>query len=78
MLAAIARSDGGRAGVTEGLFETKVSDGLLGTFGFDANGDPADAVGPVVAFTILRAARGLDVETTVDPEPSTVEAAGGP
>jgi branched-chain amino acid transport system substrate-binding protein len=80
MLDAIARSDGSRSGVTRRLFRTRVSDGLLGTFGFDAGGDPARAEGPVVAFSVLRASaaagRGFEVETTVDPEPATVEAAG--
>lgn len=77
MLDAIAKSDGTRGDVTAKLFETKVTDGLLGTFRFDANGDPADATGPVVGFTIFKVARGLQVETTLDPEPSTVRAAEG-
>ena len=70
MLDAIAKSDGTRGDVTARLFETEVTDGLLGTFRFDANGDPADATGPVVGFTIFKADRGLEVETTIDPEPT--------
>ncbi len=77
MLDAIAKSDGTRADVTARLFETKVTDGLLGTFGFDANGDPADATGTVVGFTIFKAAGGLKVERTIEPEGATVRAAAG-
>ena len=77
MLDAIAKSDGTRRGVRAKLFETKVTDGILGTFRFDANGDPADATGPVVGFTIFRADGGLKVETTIDPEPSAITAAAG-
>jgi len=75
MLDAIAKSDGTRGDVTTKLFETQVTDGLLGTFGFDANGDPANATGAVVGFTIFKVARGLEVEATIDPESSTVRAA---
>ena len=77
MLDAIARSDGTRRDVTARLFETRVTGGLLGTFGFDRNGDPARATGPVVGFTIFTVGRRLHVETTVEPAPSTVEAAAG-
>jgi branched-chain amino acid transport system substrate-binding protein len=77
MLDAIAKSNGTRAGVTAKLFQTDVRNGLLGTFRFDANGDPADASGPVVGFTILNVARPPTVETTVEPAGSTVRAAAG-
>jgi branched-chain amino acid transport system substrate-binding protein len=53
LLDAIARSDGTRASVAEELFRTRVRDGLLGSFGFDRNGDITES--PV---TILRVARG--------------------
>jgi branched-chain amino acid transport system substrate-binding protein len=53
LLDAIARSDGTRASVIRELFRTKVTDGLLGDFSFDANGDISES--PV---TILRALRG--------------------
>jgi len=74
MLGAISQSNGTRADVTARLFASEVTDGLLGTFGFDENGDPDHATGPVVGFTIFKVARGLQVETTVSPESSTVEA----
>lgn len=39
LLDAIARSSGTRASVIEQLFATRVEDGILGSFRFDANGD---------------------------------------
>ncbi|MDX6520910.1 MAG: hypothetical protein QOF08_1515 [Gaiellales bacterium] len=39
LLAAIAASDGTRSSVSEQLLRVKVSDGILGSFGFDQNGD---------------------------------------
>jgi branched-chain amino acid transport system substrate-binding protein len=39
MLAAIAKSDGTRASVTDNLLHTKVVNGILGTFSINANGD---------------------------------------
>ena len=52
LLDAISRSDGTRAAVVDELFRTRVQDGLLGSFGFDENGDITES--PV---TILRVAR---------------------
>ena len=52
LLDAIARSDGTRASVLRELFRTRVRDGLLGSFGFDRNGDISES--PV---TILRVER---------------------
>ena len=39
VLAAIARSDGTRASVLEAMRRIRVTDGILGSFGFDRNGD---------------------------------------
>ena len=39
LLDAIAASDGTRRSVTAQLFRSRVRDGLLGSFGFDRNGD---------------------------------------
>ena len=52
LLDAIARSDGTRASVVRELFETRVTDGLLGSFGFDANGDISES--PVTILRIQR------------------------
>lgn len=53
LLAAIARSDGTRASVTEELRGLQVTDGILGSFGFDRNGDIAPA-----SFTVFRVTGG--------------------
>jgi ABC-type branched-subunit amino acid transport system substrate-binding protein/DNA-binding beta-propeller fold protein YncE len=39
LLEAIAASDGSRASVTRNVFRTRVKNGILGSFEFDANGD---------------------------------------
>ena len=39
MLDSIANSDGTRASVTTNLFQTKVTNGILGTFSINENGD---------------------------------------
>ena len=59
------------------LFETNVTDGLLGSFKIDENGDPEDASGAVVGFTFYKATDELTTEGTISPKPDTVAAAGG-
>ena len=51
VLDAIARSDGTRASVLRELRETRVKEGILGSFGFDANGDITSASVPVMRIT---------------------------
>ena len=53
LLDAIARSDGTRRSVVDELFRTRVRDGLLGSFGFDANGDVSES-----PMTIVQVRRG--------------------
>ena len=77
LLDAIAASDGTRADVITKLFETNVTDGLLGSFKIDDNGDPEDASGAVVGFTFYVATDELTTKATVSPKPETVAAAGG-
>jgi branched-chain amino acid transport system substrate-binding protein len=77
MLDAIAASDGSRADVITKLFETNVQNGLLGSFKIDQNGDPEEASGAVVGFTIYVATDELTTKTTISPKPETVAAAGG-
>jgi hypothetical protein len=77
MLDAIGASDGTRTDVIKQLFATNVTDGLLGSFKFDENGDPEDASGAVVGFTIYVATDELTTKTTISPKPETVAAAGG-
>jgi branched-chain amino acid transport system substrate-binding protein len=50
LLDAIARSDGTRASVTRALFATRIRDGILGSFSFDANGD--STLNPILVFRI--------------------------
>ena len=51
VLDAIARSDGTRASVLRRLREARVKNGILGTFGFDANGDITSASVPILRIT---------------------------
>jgi ABC-type branched-subunit amino acid transport system substrate-binding protein len=53
MIAAIARSDGTRASISEQLLRVRMPDGLLGPVAFEASGDAVPS--PV---TIVRAQRG--------------------
>ena len=77
LLDAIAASDGTRASVIEQLFAAKVTDGFLGSFEINENGDPSGAEGAVVGFTIYKATTKLETETTISPKPENVEAARG-
>ncbi len=51
VLDAIARSDGTRASVIEAMRAAKVKRGILGTFGFDENGDITPAQVPIIRIT---------------------------
>jgi branched-chain amino acid transport system substrate-binding protein len=77
LLDAIAASDGTRESIIQQLFQTKVSNGYLGTFEINENGDPSGAAGAVVGFTIYRATDQLEAETTISPKDETVQAARG-
>jgi branched-chain amino acid transport system substrate-binding protein len=68
LLDAIARSDGTRASVTRELFNTKVSNGILGSFSFDRIGDTTAG-----AIPIYRVERGKPVLfTVITPPPNLV------
>jgi branched-chain amino acid transport system substrate-binding protein len=73
---AIANSDGSRTDVIAKMFETEVTDGLLGTFSFNENGDPTNARGAVVGFTMYVATDKLETEDSFSPQQETVTAAG--
>jgi branched-chain amino acid transport system substrate-binding protein len=78
MLDAIGGSDGSRSDVIAKLFETRVTDGLLGSFGFSENGDPEGASGAVVAITVYKAVDNkLATDKVISPKQSTVDAALG-
>jgi branched-chain amino acid transport system substrate-binding protein len=73
---AIGESDGTRSDVISKMFATEVTDGLLGSFSFNENGDPQDASGAVVGFTIYVATDKLETEKALSPDPEVVKAAG--
>ena len=78
LLDAIGRSDGTRNSVLEQLFATRAHPGLLGTFGFDANGDITES--PVTIMRVTRGGRSRTIGSTeggvvdriVRPSPSLV------
>jgi len=57
LLAAIGRSDGTRRSVTAQLLRVQVRDGILGSFGFDAQGDPTRAM-----VTVFRVSPGGHID----------------
>jgi branched-chain amino acid transport system substrate-binding protein len=77
MLDAIAEAGADRAAIIDAIFATEVTDGLIGTFSFDENGDPTGAQGAVVGFTIYSGTDKLESVTTVTPKAENVEAAAG-
>ena len=78
LLDAIAGSDGTRRSVMERLFRTRVTDGLLGSFRFDANGDISES--PMTIVQVRRAGsenavnsvEGASVVRVVRPSPGLV------
>ena len=70
MLDAIAKSDGTRASVTTNLLKTKVTNGILGSFSIDKNGDTS--LNPVTIYT----QKGLELKPvkTIVPPLSLVKA----
>jgi branched-chain amino acid transport system substrate-binding protein len=77
MFDAIAASDGSRSDVIAKMFETKVDQGLLGSFSFSADGDPEGGEGAVTAIVFYKATDKLTTETVISPAQSTVDAALG-
>lgn len=77
MFDAIAASDGSRSDVIAKMFETKVDQGLLGSFSFSANGDPEGASGAVTAIVVYKATDKLETAEVISPKQSTVDAALG-
>jgi branched-chain amino acid transport system substrate-binding protein len=76
LLDAIENSDGTRSDVIAKMFATEVTDGLLGSFKFNENGDPEDAEGAVVGFTVYVATDKLETAKAISPAPEVVAAAG--
>ena len=78
LLDAIANSDGTRSDIITQVFNTSITDGLIGSFDINDNGDPENASGAVVGFTIYQASGdAYDASSEVIvPTPETVKAAG--
>ena len=68
LLDAIAASDGSRASVVDKMFATKVTNGILGSFGFNKNGDTTN--NPVTVYKI--AGGKLTTFKVITPSPKLV------
>ena len=68
LLDAIARSDGTRRSVVEELFRTRVRGGLLGSFGFDRNGDITESPVTIVRVRPGGTVDGAVIERVVRPQ----------
>jgi branched-chain amino acid transport system substrate-binding protein len=75
LLNAIGTSDGTRADVLKRVYATKVTNGLIGNFQFNQNGDLSGANGAAVLFTIYKGTNKLNTLLTTAPEPALVAAA---
>jgi branched-chain amino acid transport system substrate-binding protein len=75
MLDAIANSDGSRTGVIEQVFKTKITNGLIGSFEINQNGDITGAKGAALLFTIYKGTNHLETLKTAAPKANLVDAA---
>jgi branched-chain amino acid transport system substrate-binding protein len=75
LLDAIERSDGTRTSVIDEIFKTKVTDGLIGSFEINENGDITGAKGAALLFTIYKGTNKLVTLKTQAPKANLVEAA---
>jgi branched-chain amino acid transport system substrate-binding protein len=75
MLDAIEKSDGTRGDVIDKMYATKVSNGLIGNFAFNKNGDLTGAKGAAVLFTLYKGTNRLNTLLTTGPDAKLVAAA---
>jgi branched-chain amino acid transport system substrate-binding protein len=76
LLDAIGKSDGSRSSVIDEVFKTKITDGLIGSFELNKNGDLTGANGAALLYTIYVGVGGhLKTLTTTSPVPNLVAAA---
>jgi len=76
LLDAIAKSDGSRSQVIANVFKTHVSNGLIGSFSLNKNGDLSGATGAALKFTIYVGANNhLKTLLTTSPQANLVDAA---
>jgi branched-chain amino acid transport system substrate-binding protein len=76
LLGAIEKSDGTRAAVIKNVFDAKVTNGLIGSFSFNKNGDITGATGAALDYTVyLGKGSALSTVSTTVPTASLVAAA---
>jgi len=75
LLDAIDRSDGSRSSVTDEVYKTNITDGLIGSFSLNENGDLTGASGAATLFTIYEGTNKLNTLLTTSPEQKLVDAA---
>jgi branched-chain amino acid transport system substrate-binding protein len=75
VLGAIAKSDGSRSSVIDQAFKTKVSNGYIGGFEFNENGDVTGASGAVLTFSVYRGTDKLTSIKTMQPKADLIDAA---
>jgi branched-chain amino acid transport system substrate-binding protein len=75
LLDAIGKSDGTRSDVIAKVYASKVTNGLIGTFSFNKNGDLSNAKGVAPLFTIYKGTNHLNTLLTTAPDPKLVAAA---
>jgi branched-chain amino acid transport system substrate-binding protein len=75
VLQAIANSDGSRQSIIDEAFKLKVSDGYIGGFEFNENGDVTGASGSVLTFTVYKGTNKLTTLKTATPEANLIDAA---
>ncbi|HKD33374.1 MAG TPA: branched-chain amino acid ABC transporter substrate-binding protein [Gaiellaceae bacterium] len=76
LLKAIQNSDGSRSSVIDNVFKTHVTNGLIGSFSLNKNGDLSGASGAALKFTIyVGANNNLKTLLTTSPQPNLVQAA---
>jgi branched-chain amino acid transport system substrate-binding protein len=76
LLDAIAKSDGSRTSVIDNVYKTHITNGLIGDFSINKNGDLSGATGAALKFTIyVGANNNLKTILTTSPDPKLVDAA---
>ena len=75
VLQAIENSDGTRQSVIDELFKIKVTDGYIGGFEFNENGDVTGASGAVLTFSVYKGTNKLTSLKTATPEQNLIDAA---
>jgi hypothetical protein len=76
LLDAIGKSDGSRAEVIKNVYNAKVTNGLIGSFSFNKNGDITGATGAALDYTVyVGKNNNLATFSTTVPVDSLVQAA---